>query len=278
MLERTELIRIEPARVLDVGCGLGVGLGALATRYPSARLIGVDGAQAMLAASPFASAADKPSSGHRLRDWARRLVPGRRAEAEATPGAGRVDLVCADAAALPVADAAIDLLWSNLAWHWFVDPPRVAQEWRRVIRPGGLLMFSAWGVDTLRELRGLGATLPEFPDMHDVGDLIGQSGFADPVVDTERLTITYDEPARLLADWHAMGGNAAPGRLSGLSTPRQRQKWLAAIESLRADDGRIHLGVEIIYAHAWRREDAPAGDGWQAMNWVPKTQVRRAGP
>ena len=282
MLERLDLIRLAPACVLEVGCGLGGGLSALATRYPAARVLGVDSAWPMLAAGPFgaAAAAGEAAGAERLRNWARRWLPGTRgATGSAAPRAlaQRVDLVCADAAELPFGDAGIDLLWSNLAWHWFLDPPRVAGEWRRLIRPGGLLMFSAWGVDTLRELRGLGATLPEFPDMHDIGDLIGQSGFADPVVDTERLSITYETPERLLEDWRAMGGNAAPGRARGLATPRQRLKWLDAIGSLRADDGRIHLSVEIVYAHAWRQETAPAGEAWQTMNWVPRSSIRRRG-
>ncbi|MFT4101576.1 MAG: methyltransferase domain-containing protein [Burkholderiaceae bacterium] len=273
MFDRLELIRLAPQRILDVGCGLGAGLGALAQRYPSARLLGIDAADGMLRHNAFAPAPQAATLSKRLRGWAGRLM--------GTPAdAARVDLVAADAARLPVGDHQAGLLWSNLAWHWFDDPPAVAAEWHRVLEPGGLLMFSAFGVDTLRELRGLGAQLPELPDLHDVGDLLGQTAFVDPVMDTERLTISYADPQRLLAEWHGMGGNASRQRLRGLCTPRRRQRWIEAIESLRGADGRIAVSVEIVHAHAWRGEPTVESDGYQAIRWMPRTappRVRHGG-
>ena len=168
-----------PDLLVDVGCGVGHGLRALAQRFPAAMPVGVDAALPMLAQAQRLSRRAQTLAG-RLQ----RLFGGGHA------GPAGTRLVCADAAALPLAESGTDLLWSCLAWHWFTDPPAVAAEWYRVLRPEGLLMFSAFGVDTFTELRALGATLPEFPDMHDVGDLLAQAGFGDPVLDTERLTVT----------------------------------------------------------------------------------------
>lgn len=271
MLDRLQFVRLSPARIVDVGCGLGHGLDSLAARYPQSQLLGIDGAAAMLTHNRFRPAGAR--LGARLRGLASRLV-GQGGTAGSPRGRSQVDLACADAQRLPLAGQSVDLLWSNLVWHWLADPPAAAAEWRRILRPQGLLMFSAFGVDTLRELRGLGAQLPEFPDLHDIGDLLGQSGFADPVMDTERLTIHYSDPHRLLADWHGMGGNAAPGRRRGLATPAQRRRWSDAIATLAGPDGRIHLTVEVVFAHAWRGERRTAGDEYQTISWVPKVRGR----
>ena len=157
----------------------------------------------------------------------------------------------ADAAGLPVAPSSVDLIWSNLAWHWFVDPKAVLAEWYRAIRPDGLLMFSAFGVDTLRELRAAGARLPAFPDMHDIGDALGAAGFADPVMDSERLTITWSDAEVLIEEIRALGGNALRGRGAGLRSRADRLRWAAAVEALRGADGRIALSFELVYGHAW---------------------------
>ncbi len=122
----------------------------------------------------------------------------------------------ADAHALPLADASVDLIWSNLALHWFAAPERAVGEWYRVARPGGLAHFSFFGVDTLAELRALGARMMAFHDLHDIGDLLAAAGFADPVMDSERLTLTWAGPQALLGDLHALGGNALRGRFRGL--------------------------------------------------------------
>lgn len=273
MFDRLDVIRLAPRRILDVGCGLGNGLETLARRFPAAHLLGIDAADAMLRHNRFVPDVQAGTLGRRLRGWAGRLKAG---AADAASVAARVGLAAADAVRLPVADHQAGLLWSNLAWHWFDDPPAVAAEWHRVLEPGGLLMFSAFGVDTLRELRGLGAQLPEWPDLHDIGDLLGQTAFVDPVMDVERLTISYTDPRRLLDEWHGMGGNASRARGQGLHTPRQRQRWIDAIESLRGDDGRIAVSVEIVQAHAWRGEPTVQTDGYQAIRWMPRTGTPRA--
>jgi malonyl-CoA O-methyltransferase len=122
-------------------------------------------------------------------------------------------LACADFASLPLAAGALDLVWSSLALHWHPQPDRVFAEWRRALRVQGLLMFSCFGPDTLRELRGafaaagLAPPVLPFVDMHDFGDMLVGAGFATPVMDMETITVTYGSAEKLLADVRALGGN-----------------------------------------------------------------------
>ncbi|MDI9682646.1 methyltransferase domain-containing protein, partial [Burkholderia cenocepacia] len=124
----------------------------------------------------------------------------------------------ADFAALPFPGGAFDLIWSNLALHWHSRPDTVFPEWQRVLRVNGLLMFSTLGPDTLRELRAEGGAMPsaasasaqaarviDFVDMHDLGDMLVESGFEIPVMDQEVLTVTYKSPDSLLADVRRWG-------------------------------------------------------------------------
>ena len=264
MLERLEPVRLAPSMLVDVGCGIGQGISALMQRYAGARALGIDSSPAMLGAASQLR--------RRTESVSRRL---QRLLSIGAPGAQDPLWCAADAARLPLARSSADLLWSNLAWHWLADPVAVAAEWYRVLRPQGLLMFSALGVDSLKELRGLGAMLPEFPDLHDIGDLLGQTGFADPVLDTERLNVTWRDPARLLADLHRLGGNALRGRCRGLATPRQRDGWLRTVDGLRGADGQISISFEIVFAHAWCPPQKRLPDGATAVRWVPKTHLKR---
>jgi malonyl-CoA O-methyltransferase len=182
------------------------------------------------------------------------------------PGRGRsVAFVAADGHALPFDAGSFDLVWSNLALHWFDDRPRALGEWQRVLRPQGVLMFSAWGVDTLVELRRAGVLMPEWPDMHDLGDALLQAGFADPVMETERLTITWSDVRRMVAELRAWGGDARLGRRSGCVTPRQAQRAQEALwAQLCASQGQqtVGLTVELIYGHAWRGGQGVAPEGY----------------
>ncbi len=253
MLERLELVKIAPRALLDVGSGTGAGLQRLCSRYPETLAIGIDVAHPMLRAALARREHARSSLGR----WLARTL-GTKAAAPAHAPL----LVTADAHALPLPDASVDLVWSSLAWPWLHDPPAAVREWHRVLRPQGLLMFSALGVDTLRELRALGAVLPEWPDMHDIGDLLVASGFAEPVMDAERLVLTWDDPARLLDELRAMSGNPARARPPGLSTPRARARWHEKIASLRGSDGRIALSIEVIQGHAWCPSRKRRHDGW----------------
>ena len=240
MLDRLEPVRLEPGCVLDAGCGAGAALPGLARRFPGAQIVAFDRAGAALARA--AARLAPPRLG-----WLSRWL--RRSDAQA-PGAPTL-LARASPLELPLPGGSVDLIWSRLMLHWHAPLAPLLAEWYRVIRPGGLVSFSCFGVDTLAELRGVGARLMEFPDMHDIGDALVAAGFAEPVVDTERLTVTWRDPEALIADLRSLGGNALTGRNAGLCTPRMRERWLKALLSLRRDDGLIAIHFELIFGQAW---------------------------
>lgn len=255
MLERLDLVRLSPRSVLDVGCGTGRGLLALKKRYPSAELLGVDAAPGMAQVARHAMA--PPTRGFLAR------LRGDVAEPVSR-------IAVADAQALPLADASVDLVWSNLALHWFEAPERAVGEWYRVARPGALLDFSFFGVDTFAELRGLGARLMGFHDLHDVGDLVAAAGFVEPVMDSEHLTLSWSTPQALLADVHALGGNALRERFRGLLGRGQLTSWLRALEALRRADGRLHATVELVFGHAWCPDRKRRVDGLATIEFMPR--------
>ena len=236
LIERLQFIRLEPQRVLDVGCGSGAALVALAARFPSAVPAGLDLSEAMLRQKAGA--------------WRTRLPRWLGGRAPLT--------VVGDAAQLPLAGDTVDLLFSNLMLHWHPAPHTLFPEWKRVLRVGGLLLFSCFGPDTLKELRAAcRLTLPHarpmpFIDMHDFGDMMVASGLADPVMDAEVLTLTYASPRELLREVRALGGNPRADRYDRLPSGRQARSLLDALAARRSDDGRLHLTVEVAYGHAWK--------------------------
>lgn len=247
MFERLSLVQLEPKRIVDVGCGRGDGLLALKRRYPQASLVGVDAAVGVVRAAR--QALTPPSRG-----FFSRMLAGSGPE----PIAG---LTAGDAHALPLANASVDLVWSNLALHWFESPQRAIEEWYRVMRPEALLDFSFFGVDTFAELRALGARTMLFHDMHDIGDALMAAGFSEPVMDMQRLTLTWKTPQALLADVRALGGNALRSRFRGLLGRRAQEEWLRAIDSMRGDDGLIRCTIEIAFGHAWCPQRKRRSDG-----------------
>ncbi len=237
MLERLDYIRLRPQAILDAGCGTGYGLRALAKRYPGAALAGLDIAHSMLQAGRAAA------------PWWRRLAAGRSAPLH----------VCGDLEALPLRAGWAGLVWSNATLQWVSGLPRAFAEVHRVLAPGGLFMFSTFGPDTLKELRaafaGDGHThTNRFTDLHDIGDLLLEGGFANPVMDMEVITLTYGEPLAAMRDLKAIGAhNVTTGRARGLTG---RRAWSAALSRLEAGrrDGRIPVTFEVIYGHAWKPE------------------------
>ena len=233
-LERLDFIRHTPARILDAGSGTGNAWRGLTARYPGARLIALDLAPGML------------RQARTTVPWYQRLL--RRSPAT----------ICGDLEQLPLAGGSIDLAWSNLALQWVNALPQAIAEMRRVLAPGGLFMFTTFGPDTLKELRAAQAGtdghphVSSFIDMHDIGDLLVQAGFADPVMDMETFTLTYPDVKSLMRDLKAIGArNAAADRPPALSG----KGWLAAVtrnyESLRRE-GKLPATFEVVYGHAWR--------------------------
>ena len=262
MHERRELIKVAPTRVLDAGCGSGADLATLQRAYPAAQVLGLDGAHAMALAA--AAAAPVPGA---LNQLLGRLLPAK---------AG-VDVLCADFGNLPLGPNSVDLVWSNLALHWHPQPDRVFTEWRRVLRVDGLLMFSNFGPDTLRELRTAFAAMDESPhvlpfvDMHDFGDQLVEAGFSTPVMDMELITVTYDTPQALLADVRALGGNPLATRARGLAGRAAWQRLLQALEGQRRADGKLVLSFEVIYGHAFRPAPRVTRAGEAIIRFQPRT-------
>ncbi len=219
LLERLALTRLEPDLVVDLGAGTGHATRKLKDRYPRAQVLALDVSLGMLA-----EAARRQSL---LRRFGR---------------------VCADAARLPFADGSVDLLYANLLLPW-VDPEIALPEFRRVLKPQGLLTLTGLGPDTLKELRAAWAavdptvSMPLFIDMHDLGDALVRAGFAAPVLDVERWTLQYTEFDKLAEDLTAYGAPAF--------APRAHRGALAgAYEGWRAD-GRLPATWEVVFAQAW---------------------------
>jgi malonyl-CoA O-methyltransferase len=231
VLERLDVIQTRINTVLDVGCGTGYCTRALAKRYSRAKIIGVDLAPAML------EAAEAQES------WRR-----------------RARYLAGDAEALPVASHSVDLVFSNLAIQW-CDPDRVFAEFARVLRPGGVLMFTTFGPDTLRELRDAwqqvndAPHVHEFIDMHDLGDALMRAGLAEPVVDMEKLVVHYPDVAGVMRDLKGIGAyNMDPDRARGLTGKQAFKSFRSAYEAL-AVEGKIPATYEAVFGHAW----APSG-------------------
>ncbi len=154
-------------------------------------------------------------------------------------------------------DASVQMVWANMALHMSGEPQSLIAQWHRALAADGFLMFSCLGPDTLRELRGLYAALGwpppahDFTDMHDWGDMLVHAGFAEPVMDMERITLTWDSPERLLSELRELGANLHPGRFAGLrGRGWRKQLERELVQRLQGADGRLALTFEIIYGHA----------------------------
>ena len=236
MLERLSYIKIEPKAILDAGSGTGNAHDALVSRYSRVPIVALDLALGML-----------HEARARRRWW--QSLPGLRPELYA---------VCGDVEQLPLADEAVGLVWSNLTLQWVNDLPRVFRDLYRVLTPGGLLMFSTFGPDTLKELREAYRNsdrhthVNRFVDMHDIGDMLVSARYADPVMDMEQFTLTYPDVRSLMRDLKAIGAhNVTRGRAAGLSGKSALEGVMRNYETLRRD-GRLPATFEVVYGHAWK--------------------------
>lgn len=246
MFDKLQLVRIEPARLLDAGCGEGADLSMLQKHYPQAQVIGLDGAYQMVSLAAQRQEAAMSSLARLVNTFSKWRASTSQ------------DLLCSDFAQLPLAAGTLDVLWSNLALHWHPQPHRVLKEWHRTLKVGGLVMFSCFGPDTFAELRKAFAGIDEaghvlpFVDMHDFGDMLVQAGFSTPVMDMERITVTYSTPEKLLADVRAWGGNPLENARQGWMGKAAYQQVLAALEGMRREsDGQLPLTFEVVYGHAF---------------------------
>ncbi len=226
--ERLDEAALEPRQVLDVGSGTARGTAALRKRYPKARTIAMDIALPMLRAAK--------KHGGWWRSFSR---------------------VCADAQHLPFAEASIDLLHSNLCLQWCGQLDAAFDEFRRVLRPKGMLLFSTFGPETLHELRQAYRTVDATPhvsrflDIHQIGDAMLAAGFRDPVLERDVFTLTYPNTLDLMRELRAIGAtNADPARARGLTGKRRIQHMAEAYEAFR-DNGVLPATYEVVYALAW---------------------------
>lgn len=259
MQERLDLLRAVPERILDLGSGTGWSARLLRQRYPRAELIEIDLALEMLVRS-------------RGSWWERGWQRLKREDARR---------VCGDMECLPFRDRTFSMAWSNLALHW-ASPAAVLAEVHRVLRPGGVFMFSTLGPDTLKELRDSFSQADDhvhvnrFVDLHDIGDALVSGRFADPVMDMEYLTFTYDSLDALLRELRAGGArNANVDRPQGLTGRRSYERMRAAYEAHRRD-GRLPATFEIIYGHAWRPDvDQRLPSGEAVVQFHPRSGSSR---
>ncbi len=247
LLAHLEFTKFKPKRILDIGCGTGYLISRLRKRFRRASIYGLDIAREML---------KKARSSHKT-----------------LPFGPRRGFVEGDALSLPFKDAGFDLVCSNLTMQWVADPRTMLLEMRRVLAPGGLILFSTFGRRTLMELRQslaaisherAGLVLP-FPDVTSLGDALMELPVELPVTDSDLFTLTYPDVISLVRELKNLGASSSairhrPGGLYG----RGLLKRLSRIygEKHRLEDGRIRATFEALYAQAWYAETPyqPSGE------------------
>ncbi|MDJ0926337.1 MAG: methyltransferase domain-containing protein [Gammaproteobacteria bacterium] len=251
LLDRLELIDLQPARCLDLGAGPLLAVAGLRQRFPQATLLAADHAIEML----------------------------RDVDPETRP----VARICAAGEQLPLSDRSIDLVFSNLMLAYCRDPRPVLAEIHRVLASPGLFTFATLGPGSFQQLRAAWAAAdrythcPPHPDMHDLGDLLVHSGFAEPVLDTETLTVTYPDLQRLHADLRAVGSvNHSEARNPGLTGRRAHEVLLRSLDRARDSEGRIPLTLELVFGHAWIGSSRPTAPTGEVS--VPLAELRRRRP
>ena len=243
MLSRLDLVSLKPQCILDAGCGTGHASQSLLKKYPDAHVISLDFAMGMLRKTR----ALNESIAQRFK----RLI-----------GLNQQSYLCADLEQLPLAANSVDMFWSNLAIQWSNNLDAVFADIHRVLRTDGLLMFSTLGPDTLKELRAASSVdgnvhVNRFLDMHDIGDALVRAGFADPVLDVERVVLTYDDVISVMRDLKSIGAhNATDGRVRGLQGRKFLQNLTQQYEQFRKDS-KLPATFEVIYGHAWKPVDKP---------------------
>ncbi len=229
LLERLDYIKCHPEIILDLGCGTGSAVKPLNKRFKKSTIVALDMADAMLALT-------RKKFGLFDRKW----------------------LVNADMEQLPLKDDCVDLLFSSLALQWSNDLAEGFREFKRVGRQDGLLMFTTFGVNTLKELRQSWMQIDssphvhQFMDMHDIGDMMLEAGLSQPVMDMEEITMQYSSFKDLLSDLKSIGAtNAEKGRHRGLLTASKLNRLQQAYESIAFNDNKYSATYEIVYGHAW---------------------------
>lgn len=244
MASRLDLLKLEPELILDAGCGTGRAGSVLSQRFQRGRILSLDIALGMLQ-----QVTERRSV---LQRWLAPRQPLR---------------VCADIEQLPLGNQTVGLFWSNLALQWCNDLDAAFVEAHRVLQAEGLMMFSTFGPDTLKELRQASAFrsghvhVSRFIDMHDIGDALVRAGFSAPVLDVEYFTLTYDHILAVMRDLKAIGAHSAvDGQSRGLSGREFLRELTARYEQFRVD-GKLPATFEVVYGHAWKPMPKPILEG-----------------
>ncbi len=228
LLRRLEPLLVDAKTVIDLGAGTGAASKALGKRFKGARLISIDIAHGMLLKT------------RRKKSWL-----------------SKASFAQANAAALPFPNESVDVIFSNMLLPWVDDPAAVFSEVARVLRKGGVFAFATLGPDSLQEIRRAWAKIDDnahvnkFLDMHDLGDGLVNSGLRDPVLDVDRLSVTYSDSDKLFADLTAVGArNVLQQRVRGLTGRHHYAAMIAALEDAAVGDG-ITLELELVFGHCW---------------------------
>ncbi len=258
LLGRLAPFNFKPQVVLDLGAGTGRWTGELKRLYRRALVIAMDLAPGML-------------------HEARRHQPLFR----------RFERVCGDAMRLPLSDSSVDVIFSSLMLQWCEPPDEAFAEIRRVLKPGGFFAFTTLGPDTLRELRTAweradGTTqehshVNHFLDMHDVGDALVRAGLSEPVLDVDRLQLTYPDALALMRDLKAIGAhNVTAGRPRGLVGRARLRRMQDAYEAFRKN-GKLPATYEVVYGAAWGTSGRPASALIDGEARIAPGAIRRRG-
>ena len=240
--KRLDYIKLQPNTALDIGCGTGYLTHDLLKRYPKANVIALDLAFNMV----------KKTIKESNQDWTVRLNPLKRRSQ------GKPQALCADAEQLPLKSDSVDLIVSNLMLQWSNDLAKTFTGFHSLLSPNGLLLFTTFGPDTLKEMRESWASVDETPhtspfiDMHEIGDALLQAGFINPVTDMEVITMTYSSVRQLMKDLKNIGAsNTHSGRSKGLMGKQKLEAFEQAYEQFKTVVGLYPASWEIVYGHAW---------------------------
>lgn len=275
MLDRMQWVRQKPHAVLVLGDSRLDDAQRLAHNYPGATILELSVARERRLMRGF-QARQAAGTTKALRTLvAREGLVGRLGSLLGIVKPSDVRRVTCNSLSLPLRDAVVDLVWLNGMLHWWSDWPGHLQALRRAARPGALMSFSLLGVDSFRQLRPVAPGLMRFPDMHDLGDALVRAGWAEPVVDMERIDLSWRQPDSMLADLRALGGNCLEGRFAGLRGRKWRAASLAALDSLRDSDGLLRIQLELILGHAWRADDPDAAQAWKPVRLSSRASAAR---